>query len=106
MRKYLSSRMCQNFSDSVSRVMFELMSRSSSGQKPAKLLRKNDFGEIKSNKPFRVVVEGNIGSGKSTFLEHFKKFSDCVDIIDEPVEEWRNIKGHNLLQMMYEDPKR
>merc|ERR1712098_308944 len=28
------------------------------------------------------------------------------ELIAEPVEKWRNIKGHNLLQMMYEDPAR
>ena len=24
----------------------------------------------------------------------------------EPVEEWRNLNGHNMLQQMYEDPAR
>lgn len=30
-------------------------------------------------KPFRVTVEGNIGAGKSTFINHFCTFPD-VDI--------------------------
>jgi deoxynucleoside kinase len=57
-------------------------------------------------RPFTVVVEGNIGSGKSTFLEHFRPWSDEVELITEPVAAWRNLKGHNLLQQMYEEPKR
>lgn len=48
------------------------------------------------SKPFTVVVEGNIGSGKTTFLNHFNKFHD-VEVLQEPVEKWRNVQGHNLL---------
>ena len=59
-----------------------------------------------SRRPFTVMVEGNIGSGKSTYLRHFTKFSDNVEVVMEPVEKWRNLKSHNLLQMMYEDPCR
>lgn len=44
--------------------------------------------------PFTVFVEGNIGSGKTTFLKHFEKFSD-VCLMTEPVEEWRNL-GYTL----------
>lgn len=59
----------------------------------------------KEKRPFTVVVEGNIGSGKTTFLELFNK-KDIVEVITEPVEEWRNVGGHNLLQLMYDDPSR
>ena len=60
----------------------------------------------KEKRPFTVVVEGNIGSGKTTFLEHFVK-KEVVEVVTEPVEEWRNVNGrHNLLQLMYEDPSR
>ncbi|KAG0723940.1 Thymidine kinase 2, mitochondrial [Chionoecetes opilio] len=54
---------------------------------------------------FTVCVEGNIGSGKSTLLNHFSKFSD-VQTFQEPVQKWRDVKGNNLLALMYEDPKR
>lgn len=47
-------------------------------------------------KPFTVFVEGNIGSGKTTFLEHFRQFED-ITLLTEPVEEWRDLKGYNLL---------
>ena len=46
-------------------------------------------GIEKTKRPFTVIVEGNIGSGKSTFLEHFKTKA-IVDVLTEPVEEWRN----------------
>lgn len=55
--------------------------------------------------PFTVAVEGNIGSGKTTFLEHFSKH-DGVCVLAEPVEYWRNVNGTNLLALMYEDPKK
>lgn len=54
-------------------------------------------GEMTVNRsqPFTVFVEGNIGSGKTTFLNYFAN-SD-VHILSEPVEMWRNVEGHNLL---------
>jgi septin family protein len=50
----------------------------------------------KSSRPFTVIVEGNIGSGKTTFLNHFERFPGVVSLA-EPVNLWRNAKGHNLL---------
>merc|ERR1711997_1059464 len=61
--------------------------------------------KLKEKRPFTVVVEGNIGSGKTTFLEHFSA-KDIVEVVTEPVEEWRNVGGHSLLQLMYENPSR
>lgn len=49
-----------------------------------------------NGKPFTVFVEGNIGSGKTTFLEHFRQFED-ITLLTEPVEAWRNLQGWNLL---------
>ena len=57
------------------------------------------------SRPFTVVVEGNIGSGKTTFLQHFDKFAQ-VAVLTEPVAKWRDVNGHNLLGLMYEDPSR
>lgn len=56
-------------------------------------------------KPFTVFVEGNIGSGKTTFLEHFRQFED-ITLLTEPVEMWRDLKGCNLLELMYKDPEK
>lgn len=59
----------------------------------------------KRTKPYTVIVEGNIGSGKTTFLQPFIQNSN-IEVCPEPVEKWRNLQGHNLLQKMYEDPSR
>ena len=60
----------------------------------------------KPRKPFTVIVEGNIGCGKTTFLEHFSRFEKRVEVLTEPVDRWRNANGHNLLELMYKDPER
>ncbi|XP_062591702.1 thymidine kinase 2, mitochondrial-like [Saccostrea cucullata] len=53
-----------------------------------------------------IVVEGNIGSGKSTFLQYFKNFSDKIEVIPEPVQKWKDVDGYNTLDMMYKDASR
>ena len=58
-----------------------------------------------------VSIEGNIGSGKSTLIEHLKKNYRRKDIVylEEPVKEWSNIKdknGTNILVKFYEDQKK
>lgn len=58
-----------------------------------------------SQRPFTVIVEGNIGSGKTTFLQHFNKFDD-ICVLAEPLELWRDCNGHNLLGLLYEDRKK
>lgn len=61
-------------------------------------LLKNSIPKIASPRkyPFTVFIEGNIGAGKTTFLNHFKKYED-VCLFTEPVEKWRDLRGHNLL---------
>jgi len=58
-----------------------------------------------SKKKFTIAVEGNIGSGKSTVLTHLAKSPLC-DVIAEPIENWTNLKGHNILAMFYDDRHR
>ncbi|XP_049869586.1 deoxynucleoside kinase-like [Pectinophora gossypiella] len=55
-----------------------------------------------TKRPFRVSIEGNIGSGKSTCINFFDKFNN-VEKHAEPLNEWRNVNGHNLLGLMYSD---
>lgn len=55
-------------------------------------------------KPFTVLVEGNIGVGKSTLLNYFRHFDD-VEIVAEPIEKWQNLNGSNLLDLVYRDAK-
>lgn len=60
---------------------------------------------IHQPRPFTVSIEGNIGSGKSTFLKHFASIPD-VATYQEPLWKWTDVGGHNLLGKMYEDTKR
>ncbi|CAH0723118.1 unnamed protein product, partial [Brenthis ino] len=55
-----------------------------------------------NKRPFRVSIEGNIGSGKSTCIKYFDKYPN-VEKHAEPIAEWRNVSGHNLLGLMYSD---
>jgi len=64
-----------------------------------------DLTMAEGGKRITVCVEGNIGSGKTTLLEHFAQFPE-VCTMTEPVEKWRNVDGHNLLDLMYRDPAR
>jgi len=53
------------------------------------------------NKPLIVSIEGNIGSGKSTFINKLEKYIQENDtdknifFLSEPVDEWLNIKDEN-----------
>ena len=52
-------------------------------------------------------IEGNVGTGKSTFLQKLKDLG--LDVIFEPVDIWTSIKNDNgktLLEEFYNDQKR
>lgn len=55
-----------------------------------------------------IYVEGNIGSGKTTFVNLLDKYFKDIDkqVILEPVKEWMTLTdsdGKNLLEKFYED---
>lgn len=57
--------------------------------------------------PIIITIEGNIGVGKSTFVNIIKSnwLYDCK-IVDEPVDMWKKIQdsdGKNILQTFYDD---
>jgi deoxyadenosine/deoxycytidine kinase len=55
--------------------------------------------------PLFISIEGNIGSGKSTFLK--KIFTDIkCPILPEPTDKWQNTSGANILEAFYKDTKR
>ncbi len=62
---------------------------------------------VNRNKPISLIIEGNIGAGKSTFLRIMTQLLN-INPIFEPHEKWQNIGGgtENLLQKFYEDTKR
>lgn len=51
------------------------------------------------------VVEGNIGSGKSTFLKVINTFLNA-QVVYEPHAKWQNVSGENLLEKFYSDMPR
>ena len=58
-----------------------------------------------------LSIEGNIGSGKSTIINHLKNNIDQKNIIflPEPVDEWENIKDEkndSVLKKFYENQKK
>ncbi|KAG7272451.1 hypothetical protein CRUP_031378, partial [Coryphaenoides rupestris] len=52
-----------------------------------------------------ICIEGNIACGKTTCLEYYSKSSN-IEVLAEPVSKWRNVRGHNPLGLMYQDPSR
>lgn len=53
-----------------------------------------------------LIIEGNIGAGKSTFLKIVNTFLD-VEPVFEPHEKWQKVGGdQNLLDTFYKDIKR
>eukprot|EP00039_Didymoeca_costata_P031341 m.34263 g.34263 ORF g.34263 m.34263 type:complete len:316 (+) comp8695_c0_seq1:103-1050(+) len=73
------------------------------------------------NKPLRIAVEGNIATGKSTFLDLITTHMPHLNVVQEPVHKWTNVEedrddddempssqksGGNLLQLFYDKPER
>ena len=54
--------------------------------------------------PKTISVEGNIGAGKSTFIDFIQDLED-IKVAKEPLHEWQNVNGQNLLNRMYKFPK-
>jgi len=53
------------------------------------------------------IVEGNIGTGKSTFLKTLQKSLSHVQVTLEAVDYWQNeAAGQSILQSFYESPHR
>ena len=58
----------------------------------------------KLHKKHIFSIEGNIGSGKSTIIQHLQKiYKGKVLLVEEPVEQWQNIENQNLLAKKNED---
>ena len=60
--------------------------------------------KIKTKKIY--ALEGNIGAGKTTILKIIGKHFKDVEIVEEPVKQWQNLGGMNLLESFYTNPKR
>ena len=60
--------------------------------------------KIKTKKIY--ALEGNIGAGKTTILKIIGKNFKDIEFVEEPVKQWQNLGGMNLLDSFYTDPKR
>ncbi|XP_034494665.1 thymidine kinase 2, mitochondrial isoform X3 [Ailuropoda melanoleuca] len=96
------------FPTTLSRDILYIPSEESSGQRITELraicltLTSDKDRENEKEKKSVVCVEGNIASGKTTCLEFFSNTTD-VEVLQEPVPRWRNVRGHNPLGLMYRD---
>ena len=60
---------------------------------------------MRSTNKISLMVEGNIGAGKSTFLKMLQSYLDICPVF-EPNQRWQNIDGENLLDKFYKDTTR
>ena len=60
--------------------------------------------KIKSKKIY--ALEGNIGAGKTTIMKIIGNYFTSVEFVEEPVKQWQNLGGMNLLDAFYTDPQR
>ncbi|KAG8437611.1 hypothetical protein GDO86_008357 [Hymenochirus boettgeri] len=65
----------------------------------------NAGDQNKREKGTVICVEGNIASGKTSCLDFFSN-TVGLEVFKEPVDKWRNVRGHNPLGLMYQDPNR
>ncbi|VUZ54351.1 unnamed protein product [Hymenolepis diminuta] len=57
-----------------------------------------------NNRKVRIAVEGNIGCGKSTFLEEIKTLHPNIEVFPEPIDKWMNVDSFNLFENFYVTP--
>ncbi|XP_034239387.1 deoxynucleoside kinase-like [Thrips palmi] len=59
---------------------------------------------MKQRRPMAPIIylEGNIAAGKSTLAANLKRL-ELFPVLDEPVKDWQNVEGHNLLELLYTD---
>ena len=60
----------------------------------------NNIVETSKRIPYTIYVEGNVGCGKSTFLELFDA-NEQIQIVQEPVAEWQNVSGYSLTKFYF-----
>jgi len=58
--------------------------------------------------PYTVLVEGNVGAGKSTLVEILSREDPRIAGVPEPVEAWQNVSGTgiNILDLMFRNGTR
>ena len=56
---------------------------------------------LKVQRPIVVSVEAAIGTGKSSLLRLIQQKEPTWVVVQEPVDKWQDINGHNLLDAFY-----
>ena len=69
-----------------------LSSTTDQPQQQVSLCQRNSTSNRQS--PYTVLVEGNVGSGKSTLVNILAGVEPRIDAIPEPVEAWQNVSGN------------
>jgi deoxyadenosine/deoxycytidine kinase len=54
---------------------------------------------------FTILVEGNIASGKTSFIKVFEEVQN-FEVLHEPLNKWQNVNGHDLLKSYYENTEK
>ena len=68
------------------------------------MFQQSSIEKIKTKKIY--ALEGNIGAGKTTILKIMGKHFKDVEFVEEPVKQWQNLGGMNLLDSFYSNPQR
>jgi len=56
-------------------------------------------------KPYTILVEGTVGCGKSTFVNLLAPLHGLL-AVQEPVDQWTDVNGTDMLGLMFQDPPR
>ena len=63
---------------------------------------------MRDKKQFNLLVDGSIASGKTTFVNYLANYDDyCrqnIQVFEEPIKEWQDLRGFNLLKLFYDNP--
>ena len=71
------------------------------------MISSSTISPIEKLKTKRIyVIEGNIGAGKTIFLQLIKNLVKDAEFVEEPVNQWQNVGGKNLLNAFYSSPER
>jgi len=56
-------------------------------------------------KPYTILVEGTVGCGKSTLVNLLAPLHGLM-AVPEPVDQWTNLNGTDMLDLLFQDPRR
>lgn len=68
-----------------------------------------------SEQSVTFCVEGNVGAGKSTWLDMVRSDSrdmslsglhEVIEVVPEPVSSWQSLQTGNLLELFYKNPEK